>query len=165
MQRKPMIGVMGPGLAATAWDLENAYALGLLIAQANWGLLTGGRNVGVMAAANRGAKEAGGLTVGVLPNADTRHISEFVDVAICTDLGNGRNNVNVLSSDVVIACGMGLGTASEVALALKNGKSVILLTEMTASHAFFRQLAPHQVFIVYSVQDAIATVHTLLAST
>ncbi|MDB9315038.1 hypothetical protein PN462_18130 [Spirulina sp. CS-785/01] len=162
MTRKRMIGVMGPGLSATSRDLENAYALGMLIAQAQWGLLTGGRNVGVMAAANRGAKEAGGLTVGVLPSAEPRSVSEFVDVVICTDLGNGRNNINVLSSDVVIACGMGLGTASEVALALKNGKSVVLLTEMKESHGFFRQLAPHQVLIVHSVQDAIATVQTLI---
>ena len=47
-------------------------------------------------------------------------MSEAVDLPIVTDLGNARNNINVLSSNVVIACGMGLGTASEVALALKN---------------------------------------------
>ena len=154
--RKIVIGVMGAGATATSMDLANAYELGKLIAQHNWVLLTGGRKVGVMDAANRGAKSVGGLTVGILPSKDTEGISAAVDIAIPTDLGNARNNINVLASDVVIACGMGLGTASEVALALKNGKQVILLTENQQSIAFFRGLAPAKVLIAEHPQQAIA---------
>ena len=111
---------MGPGNLATPKDLSNAEQLGQLIAQHGWILLTGGRKAGVMEAASRGAKNAGGLTIGILPNNNTDGINEDVDIAIITDLGNARNNINVLSSQVVIACGMGIGTASEIALALKN---------------------------------------------
>ena len=154
--RKIVIGVMGAGATATSMDLANAYELGKLIAQHDWVLLTGGRKAGVMDAANRGAKSVGGLTVGILPSKDTEGISAAVDIAIPTDLGNARNNINVLASDVVIACGMGLGTASEVALALKNGKQVILLTENQQSIAFFRGLAPTKVLIAEHPQQAIA---------
>ena len=62
--RKVIIGVMGPGDRATAVDLENAYQLGKLIAKEGWALLTGGRKAGVMDAASKGAKAAGGLTIG-----------------------------------------------------------------------------------------------------
>ncbi len=120
--RQIIIGVMGSGEKATATDIKNAYKLGDLIAQRRWTLLTGGRNVGVMDAVNKGAKSANGLTIGILPRENQKDISEAVDIAIFTDMGNARNNINVLSSDVVIACGMGAGTASEVALALKANK-------------------------------------------
>ncbi|HEY9652876.1 MAG TPA: cytochrome, partial [Coleofasciculaceae cyanobacterium] len=107
--RKIIIGVMGPGEQASSTELNNAYALGKHIATQGWVLLTGGRNTGVMDAASKGAKAAGGLTVGILPTNNTTHLSDAVDIAITTDMGNARNNINVLSSDVVIACGMGTG--------------------------------------------------------
>lgn len=139
--RKIIIGVMGPGTNASKTDLTNAHELGKLIAQAGWLLLTGGRNLGVMDAASTGAKAAKGLVIGVLPTADARGISEAVDIAIFTDLGNARNNINVLSSDVVIACGMGAGTASEIALAIKANKPVVLLTEHPEAQHFFTSLS------------------------
>ena len=71
---------------------------------------------------SKGAKDAGGLVVGVIPTSDRSGCSDAVDIAIVTGMGNARNNINVLSSDVVVACGMGPGTASEVALALKSQK-------------------------------------------
>lgn len=154
---------MGAGEKATPTDLTNAYQLGKLIAQRNWVLLTGGRKAGVMDAASQGAKSAGGLTVGILPHKDTQGISDAVDIAIATDLGNARNNINVLSSDVVIACGMGIGTASEVALALKNGKQVILLTENQASIDFFRNLSPENIFIVDRPEQAIILIEQIIS--
>ncbi|MEM8637777.1 MAG: cytochrome [Cyanobacteria bacterium P01_G01_bin.54] len=157
---KTIIGIMGPGQGATATDLHNARQLGEAIAQCGWVLLTGGRPAGVMAAAMQGAKAAGGLTVGILPGPDKRAADPQVDIAICTDLGNGRNNVNVLSADEVVACGMGLGTASEVALALKNGKRVILLCDGPQTQDFFRGLAPKQVVGVTTVAAAIAQLKT-----
>ncbi len=159
-----MIGVMGPGEQATPNDLQNAYELGKLIAQQGWVLLTGGRNAGVMDAATQGAKSANGLTVGILPGDDKNGISSSVDIAIFTDMGNARNNINVLSSDVVIACGMGAGTASEIALALKADKKVILLSEDEESKVFFQKLSQENVYIVDSVINVIATTKAILRS-
>jgi len=154
---------MGPGEKATSIDVQNAYELGKVIAQEGWVLLTGGRNVGVMEAANQGAKFANGLTIGILPSEDSKGISEAVDIAIFTDMGNARNNINVLSSDVVIACGMGAGTASEVALALKGNKKVILLTDDEESNVFFKKLSPENVYVVNGVGEAIATTKAILS--
>ncbi|NES85084.1 MAG: TIGR00725 family protein [Moorea sp. SIO2B7] len=160
--RKIVIGVMGPGNNASATDLENAYELGKLIAKQGWVLLTGGRNAGVMDAASKGAKSYGGLTLGILPTNNTNAISENVDIAIVTDMGNARNNINVLSSDVVIACGMGMGTASEVALALKNGKKVVLLTENQESKQFFSSLCSVNVYLATNTKTAIELIKEIL---
>ncbi len=153
---------MGAGNAATPQDLELAYQLGKLVAKQGWVLLTGGRKAGVMDAASGGAKAAGGLVVGILPSNNTVGMSEAVDIPIVTDLGNGRNNINVLSSNVVIACGMSLGTASEVALALKNLKPVILLNQSKSTYQFFAELASERVFRVETASQAIALVKELL---
>ena len=161
--RKKIIGVMGPGEKATVNDLQNAYELGRLIAQQGWILLTGGRNAGVMDAANQGAKSADGITLGILPRNNRDSISNDVDIAIFTDLGNARNNINVLSSDVVIACGMGAGTASEISLAIKGNQPVILLNDDEASKVFFKKLSPENVYIVESAVDAIAIAKALLS--
>jgi len=155
---------MGPGDGATPADLDNARALGGRIARAGWTLLTGGQAVGVMDAASRGAAEAGGLVVGVLPQADAAHASPSVQVAIVTGLGHARNVVNVLSSDVVIACGLGLGTLSEVALALKAGRPVVLLGCGAEAEALFARLAPGRVTLAADPDAAVATVRALLGT-
>lgn len=121
-----IIGVMG-GSEADEGVVALAYELGSLIASEGWVLLNGGRACGVMDASARGAKEAGGLVVGVLPDSDASQASRFVDIPIVTDLGHGRNYVNVLSSRVVIALPGAAGTLSEVALALAIGRKVITL--------------------------------------
>jgi uncharacterized protein (TIGR00725 family) len=80
---------------------------------------------GVMEAACRGAKEAGGTTVGILPGSDRAAANRFVDVPIPTGLGEGRNVLVVRAADALIAVGGGHGTLSEIAFALKTGKRVI----------------------------------------
>jgi uncharacterized protein (TIGR00725 family) len=162
MIKKITIGIMGPGLGARETDCQVAYELGRSIALSGWVLLTGGRNVGVMEAANQGAKQENGLTVGILPTADDHGISEAVDIVIFTDMGNARNNINVLSSDVVVACGMGSGTASEVALALKSNKPVILLNCDRQTQMFFQQLSGDQVWVSDSVEEAMQTIKKIL---
>lgn len=162
LMAKPIIGVMGPGAKARSIDLTHAYELGQQIAASDWILLTGGRNVGVMEAASRGAQALGGLTLGILPDQDTSQASSFLDIAICTGLGQARNVVNVLSSNVVIACGLGLGTASEIALALKHHKPVILLGIDNASQHFFLQMA-NNVYAVETVAAAIKRTQSLIA--
>lgn len=126
MARKRVVGVMG-GSAVSAEVEATAIELGRAVAGRGWALLNGGRNCGVMAASARGAKQAGGFTIGILPDGDATAACPDLDVAIVTGIGDARNLINVLSSDVVIALPGGAGTASEVALALKNRKRVILL--------------------------------------
>ncbi|MBF0621900.1 MAG: cytochrome [Magnetococcales bacterium] len=160
--RKIVVGIMGPGDGASDQERTWATALGRGVALAGWVLLSGGRNVGVMEAANQGARAAGGLTVGILPDADGERLSEAVDIAIFTDMGNARNNINVLSSDVVVSCGMGLGTASEIVLAIKAGKSVILLSNQEQHWQFFQGLAPGKIQRASAPDQVIALIQAML---
>ena len=154
LMHKVLIGVMGPGQPANPHIEQVAYDLGKRIAQQGWGVLTGGRNVGVMEAASQGAKSVGGLTIGILPRSELEELSQAVDIPILTDMGNARNNINVLSSQVVIACGMGAGTASEIALAIKAQKPVILMEVDAPTQSFFQALSDGQV--LWAVDPAIA---------
>jgi len=118
---------MGGGESASPEDCRVAYRLGELIAGEGWVLLNGGRPAGVMEASAKGAKDRGGLTVGILPGNSAGQASKYVDIPVVTGMGDGRNIINVLSSDAVVALPGKGGTVSEIALALKNGKKVILL--------------------------------------
>ena len=115
--------MIGPGEAA-ADELETAEELGRLIAEASAALVCGGRG-GVMEAACRGARSAGGLTVGILPGRDRRDANPYVDVAIPTGLGEARNALVVRSADAVVAVGGAYGTLSEIAFALRAGTPVV----------------------------------------
>lgn len=137
---RTVIGIVGPGDAATEQDVRDAAAVGALAARAGWVVLTGGLDRGVMDAALRGAREAGGLALGVLPGRDTRAASPAAEVAIVTGLGEGRNNLIVLSSAALVVCGMSAGTASEVSLALRGGKPVVLVRPRAETTAFFASL-------------------------
>ena len=125
--KKTIIGVMGGGDQAPPDAIQEAYRLGELIAEQGWVLLNGGRNVGVMDASAAGASQKGGLVIGILPDRDLQRASTHLAIPILTGMGDARNVINVLSSDVVIACAGGAGTVSEIALALKNNRPVILL--------------------------------------
>jgi len=160
--KKIIIGVMGAGAGASEIDRKNAYKLGQMIAQQGWVLLTGGRNVGVMDAASKGAKAANGLTIGILPTDNTNNISDAVDIPIITDMGNARNNINVLSSNVIIACGMGAGTASEIALAVKANKKVILLNDSEESKIFFSSLSTDNILIAHQPEEVIKIIKGIL---
>ena len=124
--RKICIGVMGGAVADEA-TAANARELGRLIAENNWVLISGGRPTGVMQASVTGASEAGGLTVGVLFDDDQKLAAEGLDIVIPTGMGAARNVINVLASDVVVACRGTGGTLSEIALALRFGRPVVLL--------------------------------------
>ena len=115
------------GSKATPRVAKMAERLGELIAERGWVLLNGGRNRGVMAASARGAKKAGGTVIGILPDKRATKASPDLDFVVLTGMGDARNVINVLSSDVVIACPGSMGTRSEIDLALKNKKRVILL--------------------------------------
>jgi uncharacterized protein (TIGR00725 family) len=117
------VAVVGPGDATPA-DVEAAAAVGGELARAGAVLVCGGLG-GVMEAACRGAREAGGTTVGILPGAERAAANPFVDVAIATGLGEARNTLVVRTADALVAVGRGYGTLSEIALALKAGKHVV----------------------------------------
>lgn len=114
------IAVIG-GAECSVEEGEVAEEIGYLIAD-NGGVLCCGGRGGVMEAACRGAREAGGMTVGILPG--TGGGNPHLSLVIRSDLGNARNAVLVSSADAVIAVGGGYGTLSEIALALKMNKPV-----------------------------------------
>ncbi len=124
--RKSIVGVVGGG-KASGEDERYAYELGALIAKEGWILLNGGRSAGIMEASAKGCKEHGGITLGILPGKDATETSKYIDIQILTGMGDARNLILVLSSDIIIACRGGAGTISEIALALKNKRKVILL--------------------------------------
>jgi len=119
----PYIAVVGPG-RATAEEAAAAEAVGRGLAEGGAILVCGGLG-GVMEAACRGVKDAGGTTVGILPGAERDTANAWVDVAIPTGLGEARNALVVRAADALVAIGGEYGTLSEVALALKTGKRVI----------------------------------------
>ncbi len=117
------IGVIGDAVTETV-HLEVATNVGRLAAERGWVVITGGLG-GVMEAASRGAAEAGGTTVGILPTYDASSANDYVKIIIPTGLGHARNAVVVAAADAVVAVGGRFGTLSEIALALKLGKPVI----------------------------------------
>jgi hypothetical protein len=159
--RQPVVGVVG-GSQVDDWISGLARRLGSLIAGKGWILLNGGRDCGVMAASAAGAREAGGFVVGILPDETTAGASEHLSLAICTGLGDGRNLVNVLSSDLIIALPGALGTLSEIVFALKHNKPVILLGPSLGS-GFDEFHRAGRLIPVGTPEEAIATASSLLA--
>jgi len=118
---------MGGGEITNPKHYTIGRRLGFLIAKEGWILLNGGRGSGMMEASARGAKEGGGLTIGILPGNDSAWASKYIDIPIVTGIGFARNYINVQTSDVVVVLPGKTGTISEIALALNIGKNVIVL--------------------------------------
>jgi uncharacterized protein (TIGR00725 family) len=164
--RRTVIGVMGPGAASIALE-KAAFELGRLIAREGWVLLTGGRDCGVMDAASRGAKAIdGSITVGILPDRyQSDGISDAVDIAIFTAMGDARNAINVQSSDVVVAFGAATpGTLSEVALALKAGRHVVVVGPAPTGREFLSLCGGDRIHFADDPADVVAEVRRLLAA-
>ena len=117
------VAVCGAGLPDPETDAR-AEEVGRLIAEAGGVVVCGGMT-GVMEAACKGAKSAGGTTVGILPTSRRSDANPYVEVAIATGMGEMRNALIVRTVDVVVAIGGEYGTLSEIALALKIGTPVI----------------------------------------
>jgi uncharacterized protein (TIGR00725 family) len=117
--------VVGAGRASPEEERE-AEEVGRGLAEAGVVLVCGGLG-GVMEAACRGAKSAGGTTVGLLPGTRREDANPYVDIAIATGLGELRNGLVVRAADALVAVGGEFGTLSEIALALKAGKAVVAL--------------------------------------
>ena len=122
---------------------REAYLLGKGIAKRGWILVCGGRT-GVMEEAARGAREVGGITVGILPSASVEEANPYILCPVATGMGSARNSIIITTSKILVAVGGGYGTLSEIALALKAGKTVLglksweipgMLTVADAEHA------------------------------
>ncbi len=123
MTRTPYVGVVGPGQASST-ELAVAEEVGAGLAALGAVVVTGGLG-GVMEAACRGARSRRGRTLGILPGDDRDAANGWVEIAVATGLGELRNGLLVRASDALVAVGASHGTLSEVALALKLGRTVV----------------------------------------
>jgi uncharacterized protein (TIGR00725 family) len=121
--QRPVVAVIGPG-ECDAETARLAFDVGHGLASAGAVVVCGGLG-GCMEAAARGARQAGGLAIGLLPDADARRASPALGLALPTGLGEARNVVVVASARAVVAVAGGAGTLSEIGFALKLGRAVI----------------------------------------
>lgn len=163
MSAKAIVGVMGPGESATPDDNELAFELGRGIGKNGWVLLTGGRNFGVMEAALKGARDANGLTIAILPGESDKEASENAQIRIVTGMGSGRNIINALSSKIIVVVGMAAGTASEVSHALKAGRRVILLNQDEITIRFFKNIGGYKVMVAKTVDETLVMIKDYLS--
>ncbi len=137
-RRLLMVSVIGAA-QCTQQEARVAEKVGRLLATRGVVLVCGGRG-GVMEAACRGAQEAGGLTIGILPGTDPAAGNPYLSFAFPTGLGEARNVLVARAGQAVIAIGGALGTLSEIAFALKAGRRVIGLNTWRAQDAEGRAL-------------------------
>ena len=151
MSPGPYISVVGSE-TATGELYEEAREVGQLVAARGGTVVCGGRS-GVMEAAARGATEAGGVAIGILPNEDREQANELLSYSIATGTGHARNLAVVCSGDVVISVGGEYGTLSEMGLALKVGRPVVALESW--------DLGEH-VAVAFSPEEAVEAAFGLL---
>lgn len=151
MPKRPRIAVVGAGRCNSA-VYAVAKDVGRLLAESGCDIVCGGLG-GVMQACCEGAKSAGGHTMGVLPGDSPAAANAFVDTPVATGLGVMRNALVVMNGSLVIAIDGESGTLSELALAMKSGKTVV---------AIGRWANLDGVIPATSAQDAVQTVCELL---
>ncbi|MGL5448648.1 MAG: TIGR00725 family protein [Rhabdaerophilum sp.] len=143
------VGVIGPNDASAA-ELAMAESIGRAIAGLGLPLVCGGRG-GCMQAASKGAAEAGGIVIGILPSSDWGSANPYVSVPIASGIGEARNAIIASACFALVAVGGGHGTLSEIALGLKMERLVIV---MPGAHQVDGALACE------SIEDAIAAIAT-----
>ncbi len=153
---------MGPGENASPDENEMAFELGKAIAEQGWLVLTGGRSFGIMDAAMKGAHEGNGLTIGILPNDNAENSSDHADIKILTGMGSARNIISILSSHVIVVIGMAAGTASEVALAIKANKKVILLHQDEITIRFFKNMGTYKIMVANTIDETMTMIKDYL---
>ena len=125
-ERNVQVGVCGAAAVADRELYDKAYRVGRFIAERGWAVVCGGLG-GVMEAASKGAAEAGGAVIGIIPAYEKNSANAYVTYTIATGMGHARNVIIAASADAVIAVGGGYGTLSEMALATKLGRPVVAL--------------------------------------
>lgn len=159
MPARPAVAVIGPGTDVAAELLVAAEEIGRGLGAAGYLVVTGGL-AGVMAAAARGARAAGGTAVGLLPGSDPTAADDAMEVVVATGLGELRNVLVVRAATVVVAVGGSWGTLSEVALARRLGKPVVSLHGWRVDGP-----APDDdVHVVHDAAEAVRAAVSLLAS-
>jgi uncharacterized protein (TIGR00725 family) len=143
--------VIGPS-TCDEQTAQLAYDVGAGLARAGFTVVTGGER-GAMEAASRGASEAGGLAVGLLPGTDRTTANDYADVTIVTGIGHARNLSVVASGDVVIAVGGQWGTLSEIGLAGVLDRPVVVLQGWRLEHA---TALPSEVQYAETAEEAVA---------
>lgn len=159
---KKIIGIMGPN-NATEKNLKDAFLLGKYAADKGYVVLTGGLNVGVQNEGLKGAKAGSGLTIGIMPFNEPDKFSKYVDIPIITNMRSGRNYINALSSNLVIACGIDKGTVSEISLSLVNTakKQVIIVGAIEEANKLFKILDSENVYIAKDYNECIQIIEEL----
>ena len=157
-----IIGIMGPN-NATKENLKDAYEIGKYVANKGYTVLTGGLNIGIQNEGLKGAKSSNGLTIGIMPFNEPEKFSEYVDIPIITNMRSRRNYINVLSSNLVIACGIDVGTVSEISLSLvkTNNKKVILVGALNEANELFIKLRKDNVFVAKDYNECINILNTI----
>jgi uncharacterized protein (TIGR00725 family) len=122
---------------------ERAEEVGRLLGERGCTVVTGGLGE-VMAAASRGAKAAGGTTVGILPGERREDANEWVDHVVVTGIGHARNLAVVASGDAVIAVGGSWGTMAEIGFASRLGRKVVILEPGLSVEGIPRASSPQE---------------------
>jgi uncharacterized protein (TIGR00725 family) len=135
------IGVIG-GSEGSESILGQAEEVGKLIAKSGSVLVCGGLG-GVMAAAARGAKSEGGLTIGILPGDRRSDANRYIDIAIATNMGYARNAIIAQTCDSLVAVGGRYGTLSEIGFGLALGKTVVGLDSWRLEQGMIRAEDPN----------------------
>jgi uncharacterized protein (TIGR00725 family) len=133
------VAVIGSGREHEA----RAEEVGRLVAERGCTVITGGLGE-VMAAASRGAKEAGGTTIGILPGERREEANPWVDHVVVTGIGHARNLAVVGSADAVIAVGGSWGTLAEIAFASRLGRKVVILEPGLSVEGVVRASSPRE---------------------
>jgi len=149
-----IVGVMGPGEAqVTKDDLDCAFEVGKIVGQSGAALLCGGMK-GTMSESARGAKEVGGVTIGVGPTRDKSDMNEYIDYLLLTSMHAGRNYMNILSSDVLVFVSVGSpGTLSELAYSIQMERPTIIIRGSNKLKAYITEMQSKTVTFVDSLDD------------
>ena len=164
MAKKRQILVIGNNTNGCTPEHEKAaYAVGVEIAKSDSVLITGGLG-GVMTAASHGAKDAGGLTVGIIPQDNASEANEYCDIVIPTGMGFTRDYLNALAADGVIIVGGGSGTLSETCAAYMSKKPIVAIRNFNGPVAkYIDGFIDHRKNVkIIGVDDAKEAVKTIL---
>lgn len=159
---KTIIWIMWPWEKATDKDLKNAYEIWKYSALKWYITLTWWRNKWVMNEWLKGAKVNWWLTLWILPSDDRSQFSNYLDIPVITTMKSWRNFINVLTSDIVVVCWIDAGTSSEISLAIKPWKKIILVWLYKEANTFYTKLAPTQVFVVKDYIEAINVLNSTI---
>ncbi len=169
MAKKRQILVIGNNTnGCTPKHEKIAYDIGVKIAKSDSVLITGGLG-GVMTAAAHGAKDANGLTVGIIPQADASEANEFCDIVIPTGMGLTRDYLNALSADGVIIVGGGSGTLSETCGAYMFKKPIVAIKNIGGTiepyiDGFIDHRENVKIIGVDTPQEAVKTILELISA-